>query len=450
MSSIKRWLKIRRSFLYVAVISLTVGGLLAALLVCALVPKLVKPHFTSVPATLAEQVFPRHGAPSPDDARWQLLIRDITAREMAAAEVQLRDHFVLLLSLGGIAMTIILAASSMTLARRDEKVLELLHERKKDVQTLKKEAEAILEKIREHALESGRIRSNLEEKFKELGRQNDTLEPELSGLKSRDALSEEGNTPQQTPSSVAAAPHHAEPSAGAAERSAASPEVAPLTPTVEASPPPGDATPSPPSWEDAPLDDLRRAADQGTPEAQFQLGIRYYNGESGVVNDETQAFYWFSKAAEQGHRRAQHNLGFMYKLGIGVEKDEVQAASWYKKAAEQGYHRAQTNLGFMYQYGKGVDKDEAQAAFWFAKAAAQGNKNALLEMSELYYTGTGVPESYVDAYVFLTLYKSKGVDDGRQRKVDNLQTALRERLTQEQLAEAQRTAKALWEKFPKK
>ena len=38
--------------------------------------------------------------------------------------------------------------------------------------------------------------------------------------------------------------------------------------------------------------------------------------------------------AEQGHAKAQFNLGVMYKKGMGVAQDYSQAAKWYRRAAE--------------------------------------------------------------------------------------------------------------------
>ena len=56
--------------------------------------------------------------------------------------------------------------------------------------------------------------------------------------------------------------------------------------------------------------------------------------------------------------------------------DEVEAARWYRKAADQGQKTAQFNLGLMYQSGRGVPKDEAEAIKWFNKAAEQGHEDA--------------------------------------------------------------------------
>ena len=37
--------------------------------------------------------------------------------------------------------------------------------------------------------------------------------------------------------------------------------------------------------------------------------------------------------ADQGHARAQYNLGVMYANGQGVPQDATEAVTWYRKAA---------------------------------------------------------------------------------------------------------------------
>ena len=48
-----------------------------------------------------------------------------------------------------------------------------------------------------------------------------------------------------------------------------------------------------------------------------------------------EAIRWYRRAAEQGHARAQRNLGVCYAIGTGVDQDTVEAVKWYRKAAEQ-------------------------------------------------------------------------------------------------------------------
>ncbi|MBR0128725.1 MAG: sel1 repeat family protein, partial [Neisseriaceae bacterium] len=44
------------------------------------------------------------------------------------------------------------------------------------------------------------------------------------------------------------------------------------------------------------------------------------------------AVEWYRKAAEQGDKGAQFNLGVMYANGRGVEENLNKACEWYKKA----------------------------------------------------------------------------------------------------------------------
>lgn len=78
-----------------------------------------------------------------------------------------------------------------------------------------------------------------------------------------------------------------------------------------------------------------RAAAQGDPRAQLNLGLIYFNG-NGIAQDFKQAVSWYRKAALHGDTKAQYNLGLMYTKGQRVAQDHRQAASWYRKAAAQG------------------------------------------------------------------------------------------------------------------
>ena len=81
-------------------------------------------------------------------------------------------------------------------------------------------------------------------------------------------------------------------------------------------------------------------------------------------------------AAEQGTAEAQYLLGVMYEKGRGVQQDYAKARKWWGKAAAQGYAEAQCDLGSMYAEGRGVLPDYTMAREWFEKAAAQGDAQA--------------------------------------------------------------------------
>jgi uncharacterized protein len=112
----------------------------------------------------------------------------------------------------------------------------------------------------------------------------------------------------------------------------------------------------------------REAAEQGDPEAQFNLGKQYAEGKE-VTQNYAESAKWYRKAAEQGHAVAQYGLGLAYYNAKGVPQDYAEAVSWFRKAADQGIALAQSNLGVMYARGEGVPKDDIEAYAWYNLAA---------------------------------------------------------------------------------
>ena len=130
---------------------------------------------------------------------------------------------------------------------------------------------------------------------------------------------------------------------------------------------------------------LRQRAEQGDTDAQFNLGLSYYQGQ-GVKQSDKQAVYWWRKAAEQGDPIAQFNLGLMYEDGRGVAQNDAKAVYWYQKAAEQGNVDAQFNLALMYEDGRGVAQNDAKAVYWYQKAAKQGDAGAQAALDNMQKT----------------------------------------------------------------
>jgi TPR repeat protein len=65
----------------------------------------------------------------------------------------------------------------------------------------------------------------------------------------------------------------------------------------------------------------------------------YDNGQ-GVPQSDTKAREWYERAAGQGEPRAQYNLGLMYLNGQGVPPDIVKAYYWISLSAGHGNPRA--------------------------------------------------------------------------------------------------------------
>lgn len=77
------------------------------------------------------------------------------------------------------------------------------------------------------------------------------------------------------------------------------------------------------------------AAKSGNPQAQFELGNFYYQGQL-AERDLAQALQWFEQASLQGHAEAQHSLGMMFFRGEGIPANNVQAYVVLKMAAVNG------------------------------------------------------------------------------------------------------------------
>jgi len=123
-------------------------------------------------------------------------------------------------------------------------------------------------------------------------------------------------------------------------------------------------------WTEGHRKDLLDKAEGGDAGAQFWLGAGYEQGWFGQPNFQ-QALKWVGRAAAQGNPDAENNLGQMYADGEGVQQDYVLAAQWYRKAAEHvpdrgGAGQGRNNLGLLYMEGLGVPKDYVQAYMWFS------------------------------------------------------------------------------------
>ena len=120
---------------------------------------------------------------------------------------------------------------------------------------------------------------------------------------------------------------------------------------------------------------LKDSAQQGDAQAQHDLGWCYENGV-GVDRDVKDAADWYFRSAEHGNAKGQYALGRCYMNGVGTSKDETAAAKMYRLAAEQGLAKGQYEIGGCYSDGRGVKKDLREGAKWYRLAAEQGNSDA--------------------------------------------------------------------------
>ena len=63
-----------------------------------------------------------------------------------------------------------------------------------------------------------------------------------------------------------------------------------------------------------------------------------------MERNPAEAARWWLAAADQGLPQAQYNLGVLYEQGQGVTADYQEAAKWYGLAAAQGDRNAADRL----------------------------------------------------------------------------------------------------------
>mmetsp|Transcript_20958 Transcript_20958/g.29294 ORF Transcript_20958/g.29294 Transcript_20958/m.29294 type:complete len:1024 (+) Transcript_20958:143-3214(+) len=158
-----------------------------------------------------------------------------------------------------------------------------------------------------------------------------------------------------------------------------------------------------------------KAADQGHTRAQCYLGYFYYVGHY-VKQSYEKAVKWCTKSANQGHAVAQCLLGICFRRGHGVKQSYSEAVKWYTRAADQGDTRAQCELGICYRRGHGVNQSYKEAVKWYTKAADQGDGDAQYSLGWCYRRGRGVKQSYEEAVKWYT----KAADQGHSRAQNSL------------------------------
>ena len=86
------------------------------------------------------------------------------------------------------------------------------------------------------------------------------------------------------------------------------------------------------------------AAEKGNGLGQFMMGNFYTFGRGVVTPNKASAYSWYLLAAEKNHPEAQYNVGYMYENGDAGTIDLAEAKKWYQKAASNGNKRAKDKL----------------------------------------------------------------------------------------------------------
>lgn len=130
---------------------------------------------------------------------------------------------------------------------------------------------------------------------------------------------------------------------------------------------------------------------QGSPAAEYWLGVLHGYGMGGLAYDPERAHALFTRAlsalrpaAEQGDPVAQTILGNAHSMGRGVAVDQQQATFWFDKAIAQNHAMALHWKGKMYYDSQVEGLDEEKAIELFKQAGAAGVAASLADLAAIY------------------------------------------------------------------
>lgn len=120
-----------------------------------------------------------------------------------------------------------------------------------------------------------------------------------------------------------------------------------------------------------------KAADLGYPPSQYRLGTAYAYGLIGCPVDAKLSITWYSRAAAAGDAESELALAGWYLTGAeGVlEQNDTEAYLWSRKAAEQGLAKAEFAVGHLTELGIGLDGrgSDEEAKNWYFRAAGMSS-----------------------------------------------------------------------------
>jgi TPR repeat protein len=140
--------------------------------------------------------------------------------------------------------------------------------------------------------------------------------------------------------------------------------------------------------------------------------------------------------AERGTPEDQYNLGMRYERGITVPQNYLEAAHWYQLAAMQGDRDGQYKVCELSERGQGLPQNYQEALRWCGLAAEQGHGRAMFIIGRLYHTAHGVPHDLVRAHMWYNLATANGYEDGKKWR-----DRIADEMSPSQVAEAQKMAR---------
>ena len=138
--------------------------------------------------------------------------------------------------------------------------------------------------------------------------------------------------------------------------------------------------------------------------------------------DRKKAFDVFCESAELGNPNAMHQVGIMYRDGIGISKDNAKMEEYLSKASDAGSVKSMVMLSDIYTQGKILHSDDERAFRDALKAAELGNVNMMYRVACCYRDGTGCDVDNENANGWFTKYRNSMLFQNKMWAIDLIKT----------------------------
>ena len=137
------------------------------------------------------------------------------------------------------------------------------------------------------------------------------------------------------------------------------------------------------------IDIFKQKASQGDAIVQFRCAELLLR-TSWTNDDRNLAFQYYQKSAEKLYPNAIHQVGVMYRDGLGTNRELVKMEQYLVRGAESGFMPSIVLLYELYSQGKLIPRDDKKAFNMALLAAKLGNVAFMYKVAAMYAEGQGV------------------------------------------------------------
>ncbi|MDP2454133.1 MULTISPECIES: tetratricopeptide repeat protein [unclassified Kaistella] len=164
---------------------------------------------------------------------------------------------------------------------------------------------------------------------------------------------------------------------------------------------------------------LKKSAELGNAEAQYNLGYFLQSGTTGIKN-EKEAIDWYKKSSNNGFNNAHYAMMMAYGNGNGIEQNSEKAFEYALKCANNDDETCMWNVINCYLSGNGVKPDNSKFKEWIIRLAKLPNPenlelsgnitSARLELANFFKNGKYFEKDNYQSYLWYLIYNESKVD----------------------------------------